>query len=354
MIDIVGKRKYFYAISLILLFTGMYTLWRYDMRFSIDFQGGSLLELQTEKNASSSEIADLVKGLGYADPIVQISNDTNVLIRTKSLYPDLKLDNVTPIATGSPTAKSTTPTPSTPTTAANLLTQSPSPEPTMLPPKVLVNVALTDEEQQTIIKKVSEKFGATTKIRFESIGPIIGKEITRQTILAVLLASLFIVLYVAYAFRKVPKPASSWRFGICAIIALLHDILFILGMAALLGHFIGLEIDSLFVVALLNVMSFSVHDTIVSFDRVRENLIKMPGSSFEEIVNHSIVQTMVRSLNINLAILFTLFALYLFGAESIKNFLLILILGIATGTYSSIFTASPLLVTWNNMTKKKQ
>ena len=350
MLDIVGKRKFFYAISLTLLFTGIYMLWRYDMRFSIDFQGGSLLELSVEKPASSTEVTEILKGLGY-ESVVQISDDTSVLIRTKSLFPDAfkEQTSATPSTSLSPT---TVPTKqSTPGTA--IPAQVSSPEPTPMPQKESINVALTEEEQTKIINAVSEKFGATTKEKFESIGPIIGREITRQTILAVLLASLFIVLYVAYAFRKVPKPASSFKFGICTIIALAHDVLFLLGMAALLGHYIGLEIDSLFVVAILNVMSFSVHDTIVSFDRIRENLVKMNGSSYEEIINQSIVQTLARSLNINLAILFTLISLYLFGAGSIKNFLLVLILGIATGTYSSIFTAAPLLITWNNLTNKR-
>jgi preprotein translocase subunit SecF len=159
--------------------------------------------------------------------------------------------------------------------------------------------------------------------------------------------SAAIVLYIAFAFRNTPPPVSPWGFGLMAIVALLHDALFLLGLFSLLGHFFEIEIDALFVTAILTVIGFSVHDTIVVFDRIRENLRRERGD-FETIVNHSILETIARSVNTSLTVLLTLLALFLFGGHSIKMFVLALLIGIASGTYSSIFTASPLLVTWHN------
>ena len=163
---------------------------------------------------------------------------------------------------------------------------------------------------------------------------------------------LAIVLYVTWAFRKVPKPASGISFGVCTIIALVHDVIVVVGAFAILGHFFGIEVDSLFITALLTVLGFSVHDTIVVFDRIRENLRKY-DYSFEEIVNHSVLQTFARSLNTSLTVLFVLLALLLFGGSPIKSFILALLIGVISGTYSSIFNAAPLLVVWQNLKKKK-
>jgi preprotein translocase subunit SecF len=161
-------------------------------------------------------------------------------------------------------------------------------------------------------------------------------------------------LYIAFAFREVPKPANSWRFGICAIIALLHDVLVVVGVFSILGHFFNVEVDSLFVTALLTVIGFSVHDTIVVFDRIRENLKKNLTHSFEETVNNSILQTLGRSLNTSLTVILVLLALLLFGGESTKWFIVALLVGVVSGTYSSIFNAAPLLVLWNELSQKRR
>jgi preprotein translocase subunit SecF len=166
------------------------------------------------------------------------------------------------------------------------------------------------------------------------------------------LVSTAIVLYIAFAFRNVPAPASSWSFGFMAIAALLHDALFLLGVFSLLGHFLKVEVDALFVTAVLTVIGFSVHDTIVVFDRIRENLRRDKGS-FEQIVNNSILETIARSVNTSVTVLLTLLALFLFGGESIRMFVLALLIGVASGTYSSIFNASPLLVTLHNWRVKR-
>jgi preprotein translocase SecF subunit len=177
----------------------------------------------------------------------------------------------------------------------------------------------------------------------DTVGPTIASDTTTRAFLAVALASLAILLYIWFAFRKVAKP---WRYGTCAIIALLHDVLVVLGMAAILGHFFNFKVDSLFVTAVLTVIGFSVHDTIVVFDRIRENFQRRTSETLEQVVNASLVQTMARSLNTSLTVLFTLLALTLFGGTSIREFTLTLLIGIFSGTYSSIFNASMLLVSW--------
>jgi preprotein translocase subunit SecF len=190
------------------------------------------------------------------------------------------------------------------------------------------------------------------ELSFDSVGPTVSSSIARNAVASLFLVSLAIVLYVAFAFRNAPPPVSPWSFGFMAIAALLHDAFFVLGVFSLLGHFLGVEIDALFVTAILTVIGFSVHDTIVVFDRIRENLRRDKGS-FEQIVNNSILETIARSINTSLTVLLTLLALLLFGGQSIKLFVLALLIGIASGTYSSIFNASPLLVTWHNYKLKR-
>ena len=205
---------------------------------------------------------------------------------------------------------------------------------------------LEQEKVKEITNTLKERFGDVEERRIEFVGPTIGKELQSKALIAISLASLAIVLYIAYSFRKVPKPASSFRFGICAIIALLHDVILVIGAFAILGHFLGVEVDTLFVTALLTIIGFSVHDTIVVFDRIRENLLKNIGKKFTDVVNISIVQTLARSLNTSLTVVFVLLALLLFGGESIKWFVVALLIGIISGTYSSIFNATALLTWW--------
>jgi preprotein translocase subunit SecF len=193
---------------------------------------------------------------------------------------------------------------------------------------------------------LQQQFGKVQFEQVQSVGATVSNESTRSAVVAVLGASLAILLYLTLAFRKAPNPV---RYGVCAIVAMLHDVLVVLGVAAILGVVTGLEIDAYFLTALLTIISFSVHDTIVVFDRVRENLIaRRSGETFEEIVNHSIVQTLPRSINTQLTSLFTLTALLLLGGESIFNFVLILMIGLISGTFSSIFNAAQLLVVWEN------
>lgn len=195
-------------------------------------------------------------------------------------------------------------------------------------------------------KQVSSEFKDAQLISQDNIGPVIGAELEQKALIALALASVMIVLYITYAFRKVPKPASSFRFGVTAIAALLHDVLVVVGLFAVFGKLLGVEIDTLFVTALLTIIGFSVHDTIVVFDRIRENLPKHASMKFTDIADISIAQTMSRSLNTSLTVVFVLLALLLFGGETIKWFVMALLIGIISGTYSSIFNATALLCWW--------
>lgn len=188
--------------------------------------------------------------------------------------------------------------------------------------------------------------------RFETIGPSISNELKTNTFYAILLVSLAIVLYVAWAFRRVSEPVKSWKYGVCAIISLLHDIVIPTGVFAVLGRFIGIEVDVLFVTALLTILGYSVNDTIVTFDRIRENLLKRRHDAFDDIVDDSINETVSRSINTTLTTLFALIAVFVFGGETTRPFALALIIGITSGAYSSIFLASPLLVSWHRWSSK--
>lgn len=211
---------------------------------------------------------------------------------------------------------------------------------------ILKTKPLEQQELNDLKKQLKEKLGNFEVEREEIVGPVIGNETKQKAIYALGLACLTIVLYITYAFRKVPKPTSSFRFGITAIFALIHDVLVVVGAFAILGFFLNVEIDTLFVTALLTVIGFSVHDTIVVFDRIRENLPKNLGKKFEDVADISISQTLVRSLNTSLTVVFVLLALLLFGGETIRWFVVALLIGIISGTYSSIFNATALLSLW--------
>lgn len=209
------------------------------------------------------------------------------------------------------------------------------------------------EINQKTHDEILTKLPESREVRFETVGPTVSKDLTKKAIYAVILASIAIIFYIAFAFRKVPKPASSWRFGVCAVTALIHDLLVVIGIWSILGHFFGYEVDSLFITALLTIMGFSVHDTIVVFDRIRENLKRFPSLDFEDNVNNSVVQTLGRSLTTSLTVILVLLSLYLLGGDSTKQFVLALLIGITIGTYSSIFNASPLLIVWQNYSTRK-
>lgn len=287
--------KFWFTVSGLILAFGIISLSLYGLRLGIDFKGGALTELQFDKPYDLAKVRDALNSQNLKGYQLQTSTNTDLLIKTASLDQKQR----------------------------------------------------TDMEQQ-----ISQKVGSFKEVRFDSIGPTVGSELKKDAIYQLLLVSLGIVLYIGYAFRKVSKPVTSWRFGWSAVIALLHDLLFVLGFFSVLGHFKGVEVDSMFVTAMLTVLGFSVHDTIVVFDRIRENLKIFAGQNIEFVVNHSISQTIVRSLNTSLTVLFVLLALLLFGGESIRYFVLALFVGIIVGTYSSIFIASLVLALWQNWKTK--
>lgn len=290
---IIEKKNWYFAISLLVIIPGVISLILWGLTLSIDFTGGSRLTY------SLTPVTSQVK-----DAVVQIYEKDGV--------------KVAAVQTSKNTISLRTPT--------------------------------LDQKKHTQIEADLQKnITGIKEEEFSTIGPTIGKETTWNALWGVIVASVLIVLYIAWSFRGVPKPANSWRFGICAIVALLHDALVLLGVFSILGHFFGVEVDSLFVTAVLTVIGFSVHDTIVVFDRIRENLRVHAGSPFEQTVNASILQTLGRSLNTSLTVILVLFALLLFGGESTKWFVVALLVGVISGTYSSIFNAAPLLVLWNEL-----
>lgn len=289
------KFKYwFFVISLVVILPGIFSLFSWGLNLSIDFTGGSILEVKTQGQAN--EIKGIFSKNSAEVASVQKTGSGTYLFRTKSI--DVK-------------------------------------------------------KKDQILSGIRAKYSDVVEERFESVGPVVGQELTMKAIQAVGLASVAIILYIAYAFREIPKPYSSFKFGVTAVVALIHDVLVVVGVFSLLGHFFKVEIDALFVTAILTVIGFSVHDTIVVYDRIRENLKKTAGKiAFENVVNDSILQTLARSLSTSLTVLFTLLALILFGGESIRWFVVALFVGVFSGTYSSIFNAAPLLVVWEEYKKK--
>jgi preprotein translocase subunit SecF len=210
------------------------------------------------------------------------------------------------------------------------------------------------EKEKQLASDIESNIDGAKQVRLDTVGPSISREITRNAFLMTVAASLVIVIYVAIMFRKVPKPANSWEFGLLAVVALLHDALIVLGIFSLLGHFFGIEINPLFITAILTIIGFSVHDTIVIFDRIRENLVHGSYPDFQTTVSVSIFEMLPRTLNTSFLVWGILLILYLFGGESVRYFVLALVIGIFAGTYSSILVASPLLVTWDELKRKRK
>ncbi len=214
--------------------------------------------------------------------------------------------------------------------------------------------AVNEADHKTFFDKLSKRFSGFEERSFQSIGPSVGAELRKNSLTAIVLVLIGISLYIAFAFRKVFRPVSSWKYGIITLVTLFHDVVIPAGLLALLGHYEGVEIDGNFIVALLVVMGFSVHDTIVVFDRIRENLFVDRGkSSFSKVVNDSVNQTLARSINTSLTLILVLIALYFTGPAHLHYFVLTLLVGVITGIYSSIFVASPLLLVWQNLSRKE-
>ncbi len=209
-----------------------------------------------------------------------------------------------------------------------------------------------EDTHQKIMQTLKSTFGNVTELQYNAIGPAVGVELRQKAVSALVIIFLLILGFIAWSFRKVSAPVQSWKYGVIVIITAFHDVAIPVGLFALLGKFANVEIGTPFIAAVLTIMGYSINDTIVVLDRVRENLQKTTGT-FEEIVEHSVKQTMLRSFNTSMTTVLALLAVYIFGGDSIKDFALALIVGIVTGTYSSIFIASPLLVSWNRWSRRK-
>jgi len=293
MFDILSKRYFFFGISLILIIPGIILLiLSGGFALSIDFTGGSMLEIQFDSGIAPepSRVIEIYNELGISDIQVKTTGDDILLI------------------------------------------QSPF---------------LDDELRSTIVDKIESTFNdSVTMLRSDNVGPAIGKEVTSRAALAVAVAALGVVIYMTFAFRGIPN---ALRYGVCAIIAMLHDVLIVISLSAIGAKFFGWQFDSLTLTALLTVIGFSVQDKIVVFDRIRENSNIFRKIPFEKLANHSIIQTLGRSINTQLMTSeFLLLALALFGGVTLREFAIILLVGLLSGTYSSIFIAAPILVLWEN------
>lgn len=217
---------------------------------------------------------------------------------------------------------------------------------------VLKSPTLTEVEHQQLVDAIKKQFPKAEEIRFDSIGPVIGQEIKSKSIMAVALVTLMVLCYIAWSFRKIAGPVSPWVYGAIVVFTFVHDVMIPLGIIAVYTHYANIEITSAFIAAVLTILGYSINDTIVVFDRVRENVRKLKGN-FEEVVEASVHQSVSRSINTSVTTLLALTSIYLFGGESLHVFALTLILGIIFGTYSSIFVASPMLVVWYNWKRKR-
>ncbi len=291
MIDIIGKRYFFFVLSLILIIPGMVILITQGLPLSIDFTGGSLLEFQFESGElpQPAEVIVVYDRIGIDDALVQTTGQDSLVVKSSFL---------------------------------------------------------DDSTRGQIIAAIEEQFSQKLIVlRFDSVGPTIGQEVTARAALAIAVAALAVIVYITYAFRSIEH---SLRYGICAIIAMLHDVLIVISLGAITGLLLGWQINALFLTALLTVIGFSVQDKIVVFDRIRENSNVYPRLPFETLVNHSVIQTLQRSINTQLmTVEFMLLAIVLFGGVTLREFALILLVGLLSGTYSSIFIAAPTLVIWD-------
>jgi len=316
---IIQKRKIWLTIS-VLLFVVFGLAWMiWGLKYGIDFTGGSLLEIRFLDNRPDiSIIREELDKIGLKDLIIQPAGEKGLIMRfqdteeTKHQEVLASLDKINSVPEEN-SGKSTS------TVSQTELTPG----------------LITIEE-----------------LRYDSVGPSIGQELKRKSFNAIVFVFTAIVLYITYAFRKVSKPVASWKFGLSALVAMFHDVIITIGVFAVLGRFFNIEIDTPFVAAVLTVVGYSVHDTIVVFDRIRENLPKS-DEDFEGTVNNSLNQTLVRSINTTLTVILTLVSIIIFGGASIRTFVLALTIGIFIGTYSSIFVASPLVVIWEKWSRKE-
>jgi SecD/SecF fusion protein len=298
-LDFVGRRGFYYLLSLAIMVPGVISLLVPPaLNPGIEFSAGSSFTVRFEQEVSQNDVRSALADLGHSESRVQRTSEGDFIIRTGELR---GASNVPP-----------------------------------------VGPALASE-RDSIETELRDRFGPLTVRDFNSVSEIVSREIGRNAALAVLAASVAIVLYISFAFRGLPKP---WRYGVAAIIATLHDVAVVVGLFSIFGKVFGTEVNTMFITGLLTVIGFSTHDTIVVFDRIRENVTRNPGVGFAEVVNASLTETLARSINTSMTVVVTLVALLLLGGVTIQSFLVVLLIGVISGTYSSIFVASQILVSW--------
>jgi len=353
MVDIIGKRRIFYAFSLALTIPGLVFILLTPftdagLQFTIDYTGGTRWEIRFVDEAVTP---DQVEEVFAANDLEAIA------VRTSTGYIEIKTEGVglrpapAPTAAPSPSVApsgsvdpsgspgaSASPAPSASASPSAAASASPSPSPSVAP--VGDSELPTEGKLAEMVTALEARLGKIeSQASLTTIGAVVSSDLVSQALILIVIGSLGIVAWITYRFRDV-------KFGVTALVSLLHDVIVVVGAFALLGTFAGVEVDALFVTAMLTVIGFSVHDTIVVFDRIRENKARHVGEPFDAIVNHSILQTFGRSIMTSLTVLITLLSLFLFGGAAISDFILALLIGIIIGTYSSIFVASPLLVDW--------
>ena len=296
---IIKNKKIFLSISLFIVVASLVCVAVFGLKLSIDFKGGALMEATyTNARPEITQVTTAVDALNLGETVVQESGATDVIVKSRDL---------------------------------------------------------SEAERVSLLNALSlNNTAPVTEKSFTSIGPSVGTELARKAIVSIILVVLAIILFIAFAFRKVSEPVSSWKYGLIAIVTLVHDIAIPSGVFALLGHFAGAQVDTLFVVALLTVLGLSVSDTIVVFDRIRENLRLHSSNNFAETVGKSINQTFTRSINTSLTVIIVLVVLFFLGPVATNNFALVLIVGMFFGTYSSIFVASPILVLVEGLQRKQK
>jgi len=314
MIQFIKHKKIYFVFSAILIIVSALVLFLWGLKPGIDFTGGSIMELEYQnQRPSNQEILQKLEDFDLGTIYIQPTGEKGVIIRMQDISEETHQQIL------------------------YILSQ----ETEMIPVGEEGEV-----EMQINIIEVEEK-------RFDSIGPVIGQELRQKTNIVIAFALLSMIIYIALAFRRVQRPMRSWQYGVISCLALFHDILIPLGIFAILGKYYGVEITIPVITALLAVLGYSINNTVVVFDRIRENLLKR-GETFEETVNISLNQTLSRQINTSLTTLFVAGAIYFFGGATLQYFALALILGIIAGTYSSIFLAGNLLMAWHNLRYKNK
>src|SRR3989344_558191 len=297
MIHFTKYSKFYYIFSGILMAVSIASLVVFGLKFGIEFTGGSNMEIMfSENRPANEEISKALESFNLGEVVIQPTGENGMVLKFQGV------DETT---------------------------------------------------HQDILAEIN-KVALAQETSFTFIGPSVGQELKNKTIIAILISLLAITIYIAFAFRKVSRPVASWKYGVTSLIALVHDIIIPLGVFSLLGHLYQVEITIPIIAALLTILGFSVHDTIVIFDRIRENILRKGMNSFDETVDESLNQTIGRSLSTVATVLIVMFALFFFGGATLKWFSLALIVGVSSGAYSSIFIASPLLVTWSRLDKKNR